>query len=181
MKKLETERLILKPISIEDTKNIYNEILNNKDTLYFLDWPYCKDIEEARNYVQTLINNAEDKDLYFWTLFEKDTNKFIGCVNLCNYEKGKRMAEIECVAASNARGKGYVAEANKKIIEYLIKECGLYRIEGVCNIENFASSRVLEKTGMKFEGILRGRAINLNEEGNPGDLKMYSIIPTDLQ
>ena len=29
---------------------------------------------------------------------------------------------------------------------------------------------------VQFEGILRGRALNLNSEGNPGDLKMYSIF-----
>lgn len=181
MKRLESERLILKPISIDDIEPIYSEILSNKDTLYFLDWPFCKDINDATNFVQTLIDNAENKKLYFWTLFEKDTNNFVGCVSLCNYEQNKRMAEIEYVATSNARGKGYIPEANKKIIEYLIKECGLYRIECMCNIENIASSRVLEKTGMKYEGILRGRALNLNEEGNPGDLKIYSIIPTDLK
>lgn len=180
MKSLETTRLILKPISIDDTEVIYSEILHDKETLHFLDWPYCKDINEARRYIQILINNSENKNLYFWTLFEKDTNTFVGCVNLCNYDGNKKMAEIEFVAISASRGKGYISEANKKIIEYLINECGLYRIEGVCNIENIASSRVLEKTGMKFEGILRGRAINLNEEGKPGDLKMYSIIQKDL-
>lgn len=38
------------------------------------------------------------------------------------------MAEIEFVATSSSRGKGYIPEANKRIIEYLINECGLYRI-----------------------------------------------------
>jgi len=180
MKKLETERLILKPLSIDDTEVIFNEILNNKDTLYFLDWPYCENMDESKKYVQILIDNANSKKLYIWSLFEKDTNTFIGCVNLCNYDVNKRMAEIEYVAVRSARGKGYVPEANRKVIDYLINECGLYRIEAVCNVENIASSKVLEKSGMKFEGILRGRAINLNEEGNPGDLKMFSIIPKDF-
>lgn len=33
---------------------------------------------------------------------------------------------------------------------------------------------------MKLKGILSGRALNLNEEGNPGDLYMYSILLKDL-
>ena len=180
VEELETERLILKSLSIDDLNVIYNEILSNKDTLYFLDWPYCKDINEAKQYIQNLINNSKNKKHYCWTIFEKVSNKFVGCVVICNYVENKRMAEIEYVATSKERGKGYIPEANKKVIDYLIKECGLYRIEGVCNIENIASSRVLEKSGMKFEGILRGRAIHLNKEGNPGDLRMYSVIPNDL-
>jgi RimJ/RimL family protein N-acetyltransferase len=51
----------------------------------------------------------------------------------------------------------------------------------VCNIENTASARVMEKAGMVLEGTLRGRALNLNEAGNPGDLRIYSILSSDLK
>ena len=180
MKKIETERLILREIELKDTKNIFNAILNNKDTLYFLDWPFCENINEAEIFINKLIEAHNNLKHYCWVIQEKNADNFVGCILICNVCEEKRMAEIEYVANSEYRGKGYIAEANKKVIEYLIKECNFYRIEAVCNIENIASSRVMEKSGMKFEGILRGRALNLNSEGNPGDLKMYSVIPSDL-
>lgn len=43
---------------------------------------------------ERLINNAKNKNLYFWTIFEKKTNRFIGCVNLCNYEKNKKWQKL---------------------------------------------------------------------------------------
>lgn len=180
MNNLETERLILRIVNINDTETIYNEILANKETLHFLDWPYCNNIEEAYGFMKDVINKCENDKYFFWIIEEKETKNFVGCILICNIDTVKRMAEIEYVASSKFRGKGYIPEANKKVIEYLIKECNYYRIEAVCNIENIASSRVMEKSNMKFEGILRGRALNLNEEGNPGDLKIYSVIPSDL-
>ena len=180
MKQLETERLVLRKLELKDTKNMFNVILNNKDTLHFLDWPFCENINEAETFVNKLIGDSNNLKYYFWVIEEKNTNNFVGCISICNLCEEKRMAEIEYVANSEYRGKGYIPEANRKVMEYLIKDCNFYRIEAVCNIENVASSRVMEKSGMKFEGILRGRALNLNAEGNPGDLKMYSIITLDL-
>ena len=180
MTNLYTERLILRELILEDTENIFNAILNNKDTLHFLDWPYCDNLDKARNFVERLIENIEKLNHYFWVIEEKDTNSFVGCISICGSIPEKRMVEIEYVANTKFRGRGYIPEANKRVIEHLINDCNIYRVEAVCNIENEASSRVMEKSGMKFEGILRGRALNLNAEGNPGDLKMYSLIPTDI-
>lgn len=180
MEKLYTERLILRKLQLEDTNNIFKVILSNKETLHFLDWPFCENLDEAKIFVNKLIDNSNKLKHYFWVIEEKNTNNFVGCISICGICKEKRMAEIEYVANSEFRGKGYIPEANKRVIEYLIKDCNFYRIEAVCNIENIASSRVMEKSGMKFEGILRGRALNLNSEGNPGDLKIYSILPSDF-
>lgn len=180
MQELYTERLRLRELNIEDTNNIFNSILNNKETLHFLDWPYCANLEEARIFINKLIENIYKLNYYFWVIEELNTNNFVGCISICGTNPEKRMAEIEYVADTSHRGKGYMPEANKRVINYLIEECNIYRVEAVCNIENEASARVMEKSDMKFEGILRGRALNLNSEGNPGDLKIYSVIPSDL-
>lgn len=178
-KYLETARLSLRKISLNDVSNVYREILGNKNRLLFLDWDYVADINEAKAYIENIINSYSKEYYFFWVIEEKVTQKFVGCILVCNSDIRKRLAEIEYVASDKTEGHGYMTEALNRVIDFLIKEVGYYRIEGVCNIENKASARVMEKAGMFFEGILRGRALNLNEEGNPGDLKMYSFIATD--
>jgi ribosomal-protein-alanine N-acetyltransferase len=49
----------------------------------------------------------------------------------------------------------------------------LVRIEARCLIENPASARVMEKAGMKFEGILRKQVFF---KGKHSDMKIYSIL-----
>ena len=118
MKQLETERLILRKLDLKDTKNMFNVILNNKETLYFLDWPFCENINEANIFVNKLIDDCNNLRHYFWVIEEKNTNNFVGCILICNLCEKKRMAEIEYVANSDHRGKGYIPEANKKVIDF---------------------------------------------------------------
>lgn len=180
-KDLKTERLFLRQISLNDVDNVYKEILGNKERLHYLDWDYAADINNVKVFIESIISNYSKEYYFFWIIEEKVSKKFIGCIFVCNSDIRKRLAEIEYVSSSNAQGHGYMTEALRKVIDFLIREVGYYRIEGVCNIENKASARVMEKAGMVLEGILRGRALNLNKEGNPGDLKMYSFILSDRE
>ena len=179
MKNLETKRLNLRKLNLSDCDSIYNFILNKKDELYFLDWPYCENLEQSKAFLKKFINKYKD-NYYFWVIEEKTAKNFIGCILTSNIVKEKRLAEIEYVTNPKFRNKGYMTEALKVVVEYLLKECNFYRVEAVCNVENAPSSKVMQKSGMKLEGTLRGRALNLNEEGNPGDLYIYSKIVKDL-
>ncbi|WP_066890030.1 GNAT family N-acetyltransferase [Clostridium nigeriense] len=51
--------------------------------------------------------------------------------------------------------KGIVSEAFYAVIKYLIEEVGVNRIEARHDTRNIYSGKVMEKCGLKFEGILR--------------------------
>lgn len=54
----------------------------------------------------------------------------------------------------------------------------LVRIQARCFVENFGSERVMEKTGMSFEGIIRK---GMFVKGKHQDLKMYSILIEEFE
>lgn len=58
-------------------------------------------------------------------------------------------------------------------------DCKIHLIEAKHHASNPASGRVMEKAGMKKDGILRERRINKIKEGYD-DLIVYSIIKSDL-
>lgn len=177
--KIETKRLLLRRISPNDVDNIYTEILSNKEILHYLDWEYSSDINNAKAFIENVLSHYTNDFYFFWIIEEKVTGIFVGCIFVCNSEIKKRLAEIEYVSSHKTQGHGYMTEALSTVINFLIFSIGFYRIEGVCNIENKASARVMEKAGMVLEGTLRGRALNLNEYGVPGNLNLYSFIPSD--
>ena len=51
--------------------------------------------------------------------------------------------------------KGYAAEAASAAMEFLLGEAGFHRVQAKCAAENAASLRVMEKLGMRREGVLR--------------------------
>ena len=83
------------------------------------------------------------------------------------------------VFGSKFWGKGYATETLKIVIEYLIKECNFHLVEAKHHASNPASGRVMEKAGMKKDGILRERRKNKLIDGYD-DLVIYSITKSDL-
>ena len=52
-------------------------------------------------------------------------------------------------------GNGFATETVKRIIQFGFEDCKLHRIEAGVATQNLASIKVLEKAGMKCEGIRR--------------------------
>ncbi|WP_373232721.1 GNAT family N-acetyltransferase [Cohnella sp.] len=63
------------------------------------------------------------------------------------------------------------------IIDFGIKEMDLVRIEARCHPNNIGSAKVMEKSGMTFEGILRK---HLFVKDQHQDVKMYSIFKDNV-
>lgn len=70
-------------------------------------------------------------------------------------------------------GRGYATEAAKAVVDAAFKLPEIVRVSADALTTNLASSRVLEKTGMTFEGCMR---MKFFRNGTYGDLNTYSIL-----
>ena len=70
-------------------------------------------------------------------------------------------------------GRSYMAEAVAAIIDWALRQDGVYRVWAVCDVENRASARVLEKVGMRREGRLRE---NFRTSEGWADSCLYAIL-----
>jgi RimJ/RimL family protein N-acetyltransferase len=87
-----------------------------------------------------------------WFFIEKKDRTKIGTV--FHFLAGN-LLEIGYILVPSERGKGYCSEAVKIMVDYLFLSRELVRVQAITDVDNFASQRVLEKTGFKKEGILR--------------------------
>ena len=179
---LKTERLLLRKVRKEDIEDIYYKLATDKKIIDFVSWSENPSLEYTEKSVNEMLYDYENKcATYKWIIEKMDTKEILGMVLVDNYNEERLVAELDYCITADARGQGYAPEAVRRVVEYLIYDVGFFRVEAVHNMNNSASGRVMQKVGMQYEGVLRGRAISLNEEGNPGDLKMYAIIRTDLE
>jgi len=79
----------------------------------------------------------------------------IGLIGLSNCSDKFKNAELWFKLAPEYWGKGYTVEAALALLEFGFKQLLLHRIEAGVATENAASIRVLEKIGMKREGLRR--------------------------
>ena len=73
-------------------------------------------------------------------------------------------------------GQGHATEAVAAVLAFGFGPLGLHRIHATVFPRNPASARVLEKSGFRREGLLRGYA---RKEGAFEDLVMYARLRTD--
>jgi RimJ/RimL family protein N-acetyltransferase len=73
-------------------------------------------------------------------------------------------------------GQGYMTEAVRAVVDYALAEPEVFRVWAVCDVENAASARVLEKAGMRREGILRRWSMHPNISDEPRDSLCYARV-----
>jgi ribosomal-protein-alanine N-acetyltransferase len=92
---------------------------------------------------------------YTFTIRHKKTNAFIGLIALKCGNPKFRIAEVWYKLHVKQWQKGYGTEALTRVLRFGFEDLKLHRIEAGSAVENIASIRVLEKTGMQKEGRKR--------------------------
>jgi ribosomal-protein-alanine N-acetyltransferase len=107
----------------------------------------------------------------------KDTHDLVGTIDVSPRFITHGSCGIGYCYSDKYWNKGYGTEALKAVIKYLFEECDADVVNAEFMSNNPASGKVMEKAGMKFEGILRSRVIDKNNIRN--DLINYSITKNE--
>lgn len=151
---LETDRCILRKLSLDDTDDMH-EYSGNHDVTKYLTWSPHPDKAYTLEYLMYLQNRYKTGDFFDWAVVCKDSGKMIGTCGFTRFFFAHNGAEIGYVLNPAYHGKGIGTEVVGRVIKYGFENLALERIEGKFMIENEASRRVMEKNGMVFEGIRR--------------------------
>lgn len=81
--------------------------------------------------------------------------RLAGEVFVDDFDRRNRWCELDWRIGSAFQGRGYAAEAASAAMEFPLSEAGFHRVQAKCAAENAASLRVMEKLGMRREGVLR--------------------------
>ena len=145
---LETERLLIRPITIEDKIEIFT-YRRNKETNIYQGWipETIEDVEVFINKISKQINIAET--WFQFVIVNKECNKIIGDLGIHFIDN--LQVEIGCTLNKDFQNKGFATEAIKKLIDYLFNELNKHRIIASIDPENKSSIRLVEKLGFRKE------------------------------
>lgn len=170
---IETERLILRKIRMDDTDAIFAGWALDKEVTHYLTWRPHQRIEQTQAFVQSCLSAWEHESRFPYMITLKESEAVIGMID--PRIEGSKVG-IGYGAAHAYWGKGFITEATRAIIEWAFQQPSIYRVYATTDVENVASQRVLEKVGMQCEGILRKYLIHPNISDVPRDSYMYAII-----
>ncbi|HLW48066.1 MAG TPA: GNAT family N-acetyltransferase [bacterium] len=170
--RIETARLILRRPVLEDAAAIFERYAHDPDVTRYLTWRPHQNIARTLDFLRGCGALWDGHEGFAWAIVQKGETLPIGMIDL--RPQGER-AEIGYVLARTFWRRGYVTEAARAVVEWALSRPHVYRVWAVCDVENTASARVLEKIGMRREGVLRRWIIHPNIDGAPRDCYCYAI------
>ena len=164
MKILETERLVLRRISVEDAEFILN-LLNQPSFVIYIGDRNVRTIEEARQYILSRFVVSYEKFGYGLYLVELKQNK--APIGICGLVKRDSLpdADIGFAFLPDYCSQGYAFESARAVVDYAKDVLKLNRILAITTKDNENSEKLLNKIGLKFEHLIR-----LDDE----ELKLFS-------
>ncbi len=171
--KFETSRLILRPPTLKDANEIFETYAQDKLVTHYLHWEAHDSIEKTKSFLKRCENVWKANTAFPWALTLKENNAIIGMIEL---RVSDHRADVGYVLARPYWGQGYASEAAKLVVDWSIAQPQIYRVWAVCDVDNHASARVMEKVGMQREGILRRWLYHPNVDKKPRDCYVYSIV-----
>lgn len=152
---IKTPRLILRRFTVNDAQQMFDNYCCHEIVTEFLTWYPHKSITDTLEFLNGFILPAYEKEnTYRWVIILKETNQVIGSIDVVRANDAKRRAELGWVLGDEYWGKGYMPEAARAVVDLLFN-IGYERIEAIHDVRNSKSGRVMEKIGMKHEGVLK--------------------------
>ncbi|HIW06370.1 MAG TPA: GNAT family N-acetyltransferase [Candidatus Ignatzschineria merdigallinarum] len=176
--KLETARLLLRPLVLDDALRIFHNFSQDCVTEFY-DLSTFTKMEEAIDLINNWNQRTANGEGLRWAITYKETPELlIGTCGFHNFSKENNRAEIGYELSPEEWGKGVMTEAIREMIAYGFETLELHRIEAFIDPLNHASRKLLQKDGMKTEGVLRDYFF---EKGRFVDAEMLSILRTEYQ
>ncbi|MEE8526988.1 MAG: GNAT family N-acetyltransferase [Gammaproteobacteria bacterium] len=150
---LETERLLLSHLSVNDTEFIL-ELLNDPAFLEFVGDKGVRTLDDAREYILT--GPVDSYKRHGFGLYMARLKVGGAPIGICGLVKRESLedADIGFGLLPAFRGKGYAIEAAAAVLEHARAALGFSRILAVTSPDNHGSIRILKKLGLRFEKMI---------------------------
>jgi RimJ/RimL family protein N-acetyltransferase len=162
---IETARLILRPLTEDDAEGMFRLDSDPEVHRYIGNKP-IKTLQEAMDVITFIRQQYIDNGIGRWAVIERSTGNFLGWAGLKlmrtyinghidHYDIGYRLIP-------EYWNKGYATESALAWKDHALNTLKVDKIYGVAHIDNAASNRILQKTGLQFVEQFEHEGIQCN-------------------
>jgi len=172
-----TERLLLRVFTLADAREVAE---------YAGDWdiarmtsniPHPYELSMAEEWISGHEKSSEDGEAVTFAMTKRENGELVGAIGI-HMDKVNQAAEFGYWVGKRFWNQGFAAEASRAVIRFGFEELELNRIYARHMTKNPASGRVMQKTGMRFEGILRESIFRWDSFE---DAAIYSILASEFK
>jgi len=177
---LTTERLILSRPVEGDMQHIIHYLGSDKiysENTANIPYPYKE--ADAEFLIHEVVDKGfENETDFVFAIRNKEKGLIMGLIGIHHWDKANQKAEIGYWLGKEFWNKGYVTEAMTEVLAFGFKVLNLNKMFANFFPHNPASGRVMEKSGMRQEAVLRQE---IYKNGKFLDFVRYSILKEDFK
>ena len=144
---IETERLILRPLTLGDAEACFGWNSDERVTKY-MSYPTYTDISQTVDWIKSTFT---DESEWIWAFVLKEENRVIGTGSIGPSARMNGYWGIGYNLHYDYWHRGYCTEAMRAIIDFAHRELGANKICSSHAVDNPRSGKVMEKCGLKFD------------------------------
>ncbi len=146
---LESNRIILRPLSLSDANHIFNSWTSDPEVAKYMIWDTHKSVEETTEWLKIEVNNIDNKKHYVWGFILKETGELFGSGGI-SFNRKLGCYSLGYNIMKRYWGQGLTTEAGKTILDYGINILGENKFFCRHAVNNIGSKKVMIKLGFKY-------------------------------
>jgi ribosomal-protein-alanine N-acetyltransferase len=160
---LNTERLIIRPLSESDAPDIYKNVKEYDIAKWAINIPHPYPKDGAIKFIKQTKELMKKGLSYELAIQIESTKEVLGVISLMKVDRRHKNAELGYWVGKKFWNRGIATEAVSRVMEFGFQMLNLERIYAKCFHNNEASRKVMEKVGMKLEGKFRHEVFKENK------------------
>ena len=170
---IETARLTLRLPSMEDAEAIFTTYAGDAEATRYVSFRTHRSADEARAYLRYCAAGWAGDGPFTWIIVPREDRRLAGAIDIRPQD---HRVELGYILGRAYWGRGYMPEIVRAVVDWVLAQPEFYRAWAVCDVDNRASARVMEKAGMEREGRLGRWAMHPNLSATPRDSWCYARL-----
>jgi len=147
---LETDRLRVRPFRGGDLKALH-ALYGDAENLRYWGTDPTGSLDETRRMLRWHV--AYHPGHYvLWAVEDKKSRRLIGMINYHRRDRRERRVDVGWMIEPGHQGKGYMTEAGRALLRYLIDTLKVHKVEAVIRPDNKPSIALAKRLGFRLEG-----------------------------
>jgi ribosomal-protein-alanine N-acetyltransferase len=167
---LTTPRLLLRKPRSEDAPLIFAGYAQDAEVTRYLTFRPHRELKDSEAAVERFLEAWASGKSCCWLMFRSEGRELVGAIS-AREDQGINLGYL---LARSFWGQGFMSEALAAVVAWAFTNPSVFRVWAVCDLENVASARLLERNGFRQEGVLTKWSLHPNISEIPRDCYCYA-------
>jgi [ribosomal protein S5]-alanine N-acetyltransferase len=161
-------RVTLRAPTLDDAEPLFDRMTSDPAVSRYMSWRPHADVDETRRVIAEIFNVGGE------TVWVIELREGGGPIGVCGWRRPQpHIIDFGYYLARQWWRRGIMTEVVQLLLDKAQRDPTVYRVTAHCHVDNIASARLLERSGLTLEGRMARYAVLPNISNEPQDCLLF--------